>query len=81
MLRIATLTSDLLARAWNFTKFGIAIAARMPMIATTIINSIRVKARCVARRREFISRRGADYSKIFGPAIFFWPGNAAAVPM
>src|SRR6266850_3223804 len=30
-------------RAWNLMKFGIAIAARMPMIATTIINSISVK--------------------------------------
>src|SRR5438105_15883701 len=32
-----------LERAWNLMKFGIAIAARMPMIATTIISSIRVK--------------------------------------
>src|SRR5437588_9047210 len=32
-------------RAWNLMKFGIAIAARMPMIATTIISSIRVKPR------------------------------------
>src|SRR6266404_2635861 len=30
-------------RAWNLMKFGIAIAARMPMIATTIISSISVK--------------------------------------
>jgi len=30
-------------RAWNLMKFGIAIAARMPMIATTIISSMRVK--------------------------------------
>src|SRR5438067_8414212 len=30
-------------RAWNLTKFGMAMAARMPMIATTIISSIRVK--------------------------------------
>src|SRR5438067_4021731 len=33
-------------RAWNLMKFGIAIAARMPMIATTIISSIRVKPFC-----------------------------------
>ena len=32
-----------LERAWNLMKFGIAIAARMPMIATTIISSMRVK--------------------------------------
>src|SRR6266404_1439892 len=31
------------ARAWNLMKFGIAIDARMPMIATTIISSISVK--------------------------------------
>src|SRR5438067_2428511 len=30
-------------RAWNLMKFGIAIAARMPMIATTIISSMSVK--------------------------------------
>ena len=30
-------------RAWNLMKFGMAMAARMPMIATTIISSIRVK--------------------------------------
>src|SRR3982750_1147742 len=30
-------------RAWNFVKFGMAIAARMPMIATTIISSMSVK--------------------------------------
>src|SRR2546421_11388574 len=35
-----------LDRAWNLMKFGIAIAARMPMIATTIISSIRVKPFC-----------------------------------
>src|SRR6266704_360629 len=33
-------------RAWNLMKFGIAIAARMPMIATTIINSMSVKPFC-----------------------------------
>src|SRR3954471_15518308 len=32
-----------LDRAWNLTKFGMAMAARMPMMATTIISSIRVK--------------------------------------
>ena len=32
-----------LARAWNLMKFGMAMAARMPMIATTIISSMRVK--------------------------------------
>ena len=30
-------------RAWNLMKFGMAMAARMPMIATTIISSMRVK--------------------------------------
>src|SRR5579859_4181896 len=30
-------------RAWNLMKLGIAMAARMPMIATTIISSISVK--------------------------------------
>ena len=30
-------------RAWNLMKLGMAIAARMPMIATTIISSISVK--------------------------------------
>src|SRR5581483_8182618 len=30
-------------RAWNLMKFGIAIAARIPMIATTIISSMSVK--------------------------------------
>src|SRR4051812_38127071 len=30
-------------RAWNLVKFGMAIAARMPMIATTIISSMSVK--------------------------------------
>src|ERR1700693_2639999 len=38
-------------RAWNWMKFGMAIAARMPMIATTIISSIRVKPLC---RKRFI---------------------------
>ncbi len=33
-------------RAWNLMKFGMAIAARMPMIATTIISSMRVKPLC-----------------------------------
>src|SRR5712671_284595 len=33
-------------RAWNLMKFGIAIAARMPMIATTIISSMSVKPFC-----------------------------------
>ena len=35
--------SDCFERAWKRMKFGIAIAARIPMIATTIISSIRVK--------------------------------------
>src|SRR6266404_8457735 len=35
-------------RAWNLMKFGIAIAARMPMIATTIISSISVKPFCTS---------------------------------
>src|ERR1700704_1372463 len=35
--------SDCLERAWNLMKFGMAIAARMPMMATTIISSMRVK--------------------------------------
>ena len=30
-------------RSWKRRKFGMAIAARMPMIATTIISSISVK--------------------------------------
>jgi hypothetical protein len=30
-------------RAWNLMKFGMAMAARMPMMATTIISSMRVK--------------------------------------
>src|SRR5712691_8376733 len=33
------------ARAWMFAYSGIAMAARMPMIATTIISSMRVKPR------------------------------------
>src|SRR5712672_3001798 len=33
-------------RAWNLMKLGIAIAARMPMIATTIISSMSVKPFC-----------------------------------
>src|SRR6266478_9585201 len=33
------------ARAWTLAYSGMAIAARMPMIATTIINSMRVKPR------------------------------------
>src|SRR5713101_9906999 len=39
-------------RAWNLMKFGIAIAARMPMIATTIISSMSVKP-CSASSCEF----------------------------
>src|SRR5204863_7524556 len=35
-----------LARSCIAMKFGIAIAARMPMITTTIISSIRVKPFC-----------------------------------
>src|SRR5947199_5984559 len=42
-LAFASLCLD---RAWNLMKFGIAIAARMPMIATTIISSISVKPFC-----------------------------------
>src|SRR5437763_8521654 len=41
-LRLA-LASLCFERAWNLMKFGMAIAARMPMIATTIISSISVK--------------------------------------
>ena len=32
-----------LERSWYRMKFGMAMAARMPMIATTIMSSIRVK--------------------------------------
>ncbi len=38
-----TLPSELRAFSWKRRKFGMAIAARIPMIATTIISSIRVK--------------------------------------
>src|SRR5258708_33935075 len=37
------LASLCLERAWNLMKLGMAMAARMPMIATTIISSMRVK--------------------------------------
>ena len=47
------LASPCFERAWNLMKFGIAIAARMPMIATTIISSIKVKP---ALLRAFIFR-------------------------
>src|SRR5512145_2367142 len=36
-------TSEYFARSWYFMKFGMAMAARMPMIATTIMSSISVK--------------------------------------
>jgi len=36
-------TSLYLARSWYFMKFGMAMAARMPMIATTIMSSTSVK--------------------------------------
>jgi hypothetical protein len=39
------LASACLALAWYRKKFGIAIAAKTPMIATTINNSINVKPR------------------------------------
>src|SRR6476659_7350364 len=35
--------SDCFDLHWNLRKFGIAMAARIPMIATTIISSTRVK--------------------------------------
>jgi hypothetical protein len=37
------LASLALERSWKRRKFGIAIAARIPMIATTIMSSMRVK--------------------------------------
>src|SRR5438874_10194473 len=40
-LRLA-LASLCFERAWNLMKLGMAMAARMPMIATTIISSISV---------------------------------------
>src|SRR5882672_4870635 len=42
------------ARAWTLAYAGMAIAARMPMIATTIINSIRVKPFCTAFMEMFL---------------------------
>src|SRR5881397_1633752 len=42
------------ARAWMFAYNGIAMAARMPMIATTIISSMRVKPRWSAIPRRFL---------------------------
>jgi hypothetical protein len=36
-------SSPNLARSWYLRKLGMAMAARMPMIATTIMSSIRVK--------------------------------------
>ena len=35
--------SDCFDFAWNLMKFGTAMAARMPMMATTIISSMSVK--------------------------------------
>ena len=38
-----TLPSELFDLSWKRRKFGIAMAARIPMIATTIMSSMRVK--------------------------------------
>jgi hypothetical protein len=37
--------SPVLLRSWNCRKFGMAMAARIPMMATTIISSMSVKPR------------------------------------
>src|SRR5580700_3158423 len=41
------------ARAWTLAKSGMAIAARMPMMATTIINSMSVKPRWLPSTLRF----------------------------
>src|SRR5436305_13976553 len=66
-------------RAWNLTKFGMAMAARMPMMATTIISSMRVKPfmiffiglvllggyeKCWSGRRLRESNRDASYNRL-----------------
>src|SRR6056297_643693 len=49
-----TLPSELLLLSWKRRKFGIAIAARIPMLATTIMSSMRVKPFLDSRMRLLI---------------------------
>ena len=46
-VRMSPMVADSLAETRALSKLGIAIAAMMPMIATTISSSIRVKPFCV----------------------------------
>src|ERR1700687_996986 len=54
-------------RAWTLAYSGMAIAARMPMIATTIINSMRVKPRGLPSSRCCLIRRLVIYGASVPP--------------
>ena len=44
-VRVSACAFAMRARVWTFAYRGIAMAARMPMMATTIMSSMRVKPR------------------------------------
>src|SRR5690242_7015922 len=54
----AVFASDCLALHWNFRKFGMAMAARMPMMATTIISSMSVKPLVTFLRLDILTPVG-----------------------
>src|SRR5437868_3692744 len=78
VLRLA-LASDCLARAWKRRKFGMAMAARMPMIATTIINSIKVKPREFFRSMRVLPNKTGRDDEASQPVehVQRWVGSVA----
>src|SRR3954465_11302959 len=75
--------SDFMAAMYAFdlvlANFGIAIAARMPMITTTIRSSMRVKPRRVLRMGSFGVHVNAPRGGV-GSAGVFWGGTSSLPP-
>src|ERR1700730_18048042 len=63
------------ARAWTLAYSGMAIAARMPMIATTIINSMRVKTRSLPSILCFPCQNFVMYCASVPIGMLFLPPN------
>src|SRR4030095_5006043 len=65
------------ARAWMFAYSGIAMAARMPMIATTIISSMSVKPRWVPSIFRFRCQKA---NILFSPLYRFMGEGLSPLP-
>src|ERR1700730_5631315 len=63
------------ARAWTLAYSGMAIAARIPMIATTIINSMRVKPRWLPSSLCFPCQNFVMYGASVPIEMLFLPPN------